>query len=263
MVPGYLNVGHGPTVVMLHSSLSSSGQWRDLIRRLRGQAQCLVMDLYGYGETPMPVLESEKEFTLWHEVALLEALLEQEQIQGSLRLVGHSYGAAVALAFAQKHPEKVERLVLFEPVCFSILKEGDAGLHDLASVMHVFDEATVYLDPTAQARRFIEYWNGPGAFDAMPERLQQLFSHQVKKVGLDFQALMHPAFNAEALTPLTDRLTLLHGEQTRVSARSLIQQLQRWLPEVRVVNTAGGHMAPLTHETAVNTLIEQCLYLNN
>ncbi|MEX2321059.1 MAG: alpha/beta hydrolase, partial [Saccharospirillum sp.] len=199
----------------------------------------------------------------WHEVALLEALLEQEQIQGNLRLVGHSYGAAVALAFAQKHPERVERLVLFEPVCFSILDASDAGLEGLAPVLQVFDDATTASDPTAQARRFIEYWNGPGAFDAMPERLQKLFSHQVRKVGLDFQALMHPTFNAEALTPLADRLTLLHGEQTRASALALIHQLQRWLPDVRVVNTPGGHMAPLTHETAVNTLIEQWLYLNN
>lgn len=263
MVPGFLNVGQGPTVVMLHSSLSSSGQWRDLIRRLRGRAQCLAMDLYGYGETPMPALENTQPFTLWHEVALLEALLEQEKIQGTVRLVGHSYGAAIALAFAQKHPERVERMVLFEPVCFSILESGHAGLKDLESVLHVFDDTSTASDPTAQARRFIEYWNGPGAFDAMPERLQQLFTHQVRKVDLDFQALMHPTFNAEALTPLADRLTLLHGEQTRASARALIQQLQRWLPAARVVNTPGGHMAPLTHETAVNTQIEQSLHLND
>lgn len=263
MLPGYLCVGQGPTVVMLHSSLSSSGQWRDLIRRLRGRAQCLAMDLYGYGETPMPALENTQPFTLWHEAALLETMLEQEQIQGALRLVGHSYGAAVALAFAQKHPERVERLVLFEPVCFSILESGHEGLKDLESVLHVFDDASTASDPTAQARRFIEYWNGPGAFDVMPERLQQLFTHQVKKVDLDFQALMHPTFTADALAPLADRLTLLHGERTRPSARSLIEQLKYWLPEARVVNTPGGHMAPLTHETAVNTQIEQWLHLND
>lgn len=263
MVPGFLSVGQGPTVVMLHSSLSSSGQWRDLIRRLQGQAHCLAMDMYGYGETPMPALDAAQPFTLWHEVALLEALLEQEQIPGKLRLVGHSYGAAVALAFAQKHPERVERLVLFEPVCFSILESVDAGLKDLESVLHVFYDASTVPDPTVLARRFIEYWNGPGTFDAMPERLQLLFTHQVKKVDLDFQALMHPTFTADALAPLADRLTLLHGEQTRPSARALIQRLQRWLPEARVVNIPGGHMAPLTHETSVNKQIEQWLHLND
>lgn len=263
MLPGYLSVGQGPTVVMLHSSLSSSGQWRDLIRRLRGSAQCLTMDLYGYGETPIPALENTQPFTLWQEVALLEALLEQEKIQGTVRLVGHSYGAAVALAFAQKHPDRVERLVLFEPVCFSILESGHAGLKDLESVLHVFDDASTASDSTEQARRFIEYWNGPGAFDAMPERLQLLFTHQVKKVDLDFQALMHPTFTAEALAPLADRLTLLHGEHTRASARALIEQLKHWLPEARVVSTPGGHMAPLTDEAAVNTQIEQWLHLND
>ncbi|WP_037337380.1 alpha/beta fold hydrolase [Saccharospirillum impatiens] len=263
MVPGFLSVGQGPTVVMLHSSLSSSGQWRDLIRRLRGQAHCLAMDLTGYGETPLPALDSASSFTLWQEVALLESVLEQEQIRGPLRLVGHSYGAAVALAFAQKYPERIERLVLFEPVCFSILDAGDAGLQDLESVLHVFDDTSTASDPTSQARRFIEYWNGPGAFDVMPERLQQLFTHQVKKVDLDFQALMHPTFTADALSPLAGRLTLLHGEQTRASARALIQQLQHWLPGVRVVKTPGGHMAPLSHEAAVNTQIEQWLYLTD
>lgn len=263
MVPGFIRVGQGPTVIMLHSSLSSSGQWRDLIRRLRKRACCLAMDLYGYGETPMPELDAAQPFSLWHEVTLLEGLLEQEQIRGALRLVGHSYGAAVALAFAQKHPERVEQLVLVEPVCFSVLDASDTGLQDLASVLRVFEESPAVSDPTAQARKFIEYWNGPGAFDAMPERLQDLFAHQVRKVDLDFQALMQPAFTPESLTPFADRMTLLHGEQTRASARAVIQQLKRWLPNVRVVKTPGGHMTPLTHETAVNTLIEQSLKLTD
>ena len=254
VIPSYLNVGQGPPVLLLHSSLSSSGQWRELICRLRKHHQCLAIDLYGYGGTGMP--ERSGPFTLWQEVELLENMLEHESIEQPLRLVGHSYGAAVALAFAQKHPERISRLVLFEPVCFSILDADDPGLHDLASVLHVFDEASTSY-PAEQARRFIEYWNGAGAFDAMPERLQQLVTRQVKKVDLDFQALMHPTFDAQSLRPLGNRLSLLYGEETRASSGGLVRQLSSWLPDARIISTPGGHMAPLTHERAVNDLIEQ------
>jgi pimeloyl-ACP methyl ester carboxylesterase len=215
------------------------------------------MDLYGYGNTPMPA--PSQEFTLWHEVELLEAMLNQELPEEKLTLVGHSYGAAVALAFAQRHPERIAQLILFEPVCFSILEKGDRGLQDLASVLHVFDDASTANGPQAQARQFIEYWNGQGAFDAMPERLQQLFIGQVKKVALDFQALMHPTFEESTLKPLSKRLTLLHGEQTRTSALALIRQLTRWLPEAEVLSVSGGHMAPISHADAVNDVIERQL----
>jgi pimeloyl-ACP methyl ester carboxylesterase len=254
MLPGFVSQGQGAPVILLHSSLSSSGQWRELMARLEDRYHCLAMDLYGYGNTPMPA--PSQEFTLWHEVELLEAMLDQEVPEERLTLVGHSYGAAVALAFAQKHPERIAQLVLFEPVCFSILDKDDSGLQDLASVLHVFEEASTASDPQSQARQFIEYWNGKGAFDAMPERLQQLFIGRVKKVALDFQALMHPTFKELALKPLSKRLTLLHGEQTRPSALALIRQLTRWLPEAEVLSVSGGHMAPIGHADAVNDAIE-------
>jgi pimeloyl-ACP methyl ester carboxylesterase len=51
-------------------------------------------------------------FTLAVEAAPLEALLPRN---GPLHLVGHSYGAAVALRIAANHRDRVRAMALYEP----------------------------------------------------------------------------------------------------------------------------------------------------
>lgn len=50
--PHYREAGTGTGVVCLHSSASSSGQWRALMDRLCGEFRLIAADLYGCGESP-------------------------------------------------------------------------------------------------------------------------------------------------------------------------------------------------------------------
>src|SRR4051794_10969580 len=54
----------------------------------------------------------DADLTLEHGVALLEALIDQLGL-GRVTLLGASGGGAAALAFAARHPERVERLLLY------------------------------------------------------------------------------------------------------------------------------------------------------
>lgn len=65
----------------------------------------LLVDLYGFGRSPRPL----RRYTLDTHLAALDAVLADE---AHLTLVGHSLGAALALAFAARHPERVDALVL-------------------------------------------------------------------------------------------------------------------------------------------------------
>ena len=40
-------------------------------------------------------------------------------------IVGHSYGGAVALQFASRHPRHLKSLTLIEPASFHLLRDGD------------------------------------------------------------------------------------------------------------------------------------------
>ena len=96
------SAGAGPTVLLLHSSGSSGRQWQPLMEQLAGRMHCVAVDLYGHGGTAD--WPHERPLTLDDEVDLLVPLLERH---GSVHLVGHSYGGAVALKTATRHPDRV------------------------------------------------------------------------------------------------------------------------------------------------------------
>src|SRR5688572_28713969 len=91
--PHFRDAGTGPGVVCIHSNASSSAQWRGLMDLLAPRFRVLAPDSYGSGQSPE--WPSDREITLRDEVALIEPVLA---LAGSpLALVGHSFGAAVAL----------------------------------------------------------------------------------------------------------------------------------------------------------------------
>jgi pimeloyl-ACP methyl ester carboxylesterase len=68
----YRDEGNGITLVLGHSSTGSSGQWRELVKRMAGRYRLVAPDHIGYGRTAaysggMPVRE--------HEITIVEALV--------------------------------------------------------------------------------------------------------------------------------------------------------------------------------------------
>ena len=97
----WTDAGSGQPVVLLHASASSSAQWQGLTRALESRFRVLVPDLHGHGGSvpwrgPGPL-------TLADEAAIVTALADR--VGEPVHLVVHSYGAAVALRFAQAHPD--------------------------------------------------------------------------------------------------------------------------------------------------------------
>ncbi|GMQ93828.1 MAG: hypothetical protein BMS9Abin12_1308 [Acidimicrobiia bacterium] len=64
-----------------------------------------VVDLFGFGRSPRPLTR----YTLEKHLSALETVLAD---RAPFVLVGHSLGAALAVAYAARHPTEIERLVL-------------------------------------------------------------------------------------------------------------------------------------------------------
>jgi pimeloyl-ACP methyl ester carboxylesterase len=124
--PFFREAGAGPGVVCMHSNASSSGQWRDLLELLAPKYHVLAPDSYGAGKSPD--WPSDRIIGLRDEVALMEPVLARA---GSpLALVGHSYGAAVALIAALMRPDRVRAMALYEPTLFSVFDAEDPPSHE-------------------------------------------------------------------------------------------------------------------------------------
>jgi pimeloyl-ACP methyl ester carboxylesterase len=93
----------------VHGVPESSDEWLAFLRRSGG----LAPDLPGFGRSGKP---GSLRFTIEEYADFLEAFLALTGV-ARVRLVVHDWGA-VGLAFAQRHPERVERLVVINAVPF-------------------------------------------------------------------------------------------------------------------------------------------------
>ncbi|WP_082616859.1 alpha/beta fold hydrolase [Massilia sp. Root418] len=241
-----------PAVVLLHSSMSSKGQWAELMAQHDSSYRFIAVDLLGYGKSPFPA-GAEADFSLGHEVDAVNAAIAGKLAPDEcFHLIGHSYGGATALRMARQLRARVLSLAVFEPVAFHLLPEDDAARLEIENVV-----ADIHCAAGAQdaARTFIDYWNRAGAFDALPEAQQQRFAAQIAKVKLDFQALLGEAATLADMAALDMPALVLSGERSPQSTRRVAECLAAALPNGAAMQTKGGHMAPITHAAVVNALL--------
>ena len=105
----YVDVGEGPAVVLLHGFASSIENWVTVMPALEGRHRVLAGDLKGFGWTARPVGDYSPEA----QARLVEAVMNERGI-AKASFVAHSWGSSVALAFALAHPDRVERLALYD-----------------------------------------------------------------------------------------------------------------------------------------------------
>jgi pimeloyl-ACP methyl ester carboxylesterase len=96
-------------ILYLHGVPTASFDWIPFLERLGG----IAPDLPGFGRSAKP---AEFDYSIAGYDRFLEAFVERRGIE-RLSLVMHDWGS-VGLAFAQRFPERIERLVVFTTVPF-------------------------------------------------------------------------------------------------------------------------------------------------
>lgn len=241
-----------PAVVLLHSSMSSKGQWAELIAQHEDSFRFIAVDLLGYGKSPFPA-DAGDSFSLAHEVDAVNAAIAGKLAPDEpFHLIGHSYGGATALRMARQMRARVLSLAVFEPVAIHLLAGDDAARIEIENVVADIHCAASAHDAT---RTFIDYWNRAGAFDALPAAQQERFRAQIAKVKLDFQALLGDPATLADMAQLDMPALVLCGERSPQSTRRVAACLAAALPNGAAVQTKGGHMAPITHAAVVNALL--------
>jgi pimeloyl-ACP methyl ester carboxylesterase len=241
-------------VLCIHSFASSSRQYRGLAGRLAPRFEVVAADLYGHGERP--AWRGEHPFTLADEAAYFEALLPQD---GMLHLVGHSYGAAVALRIAARHRSRIRSMALYEPAIWGTLAslcQGDPATLEIEAVR---DDTNRLLEAgalEAAAERFIDYWAGAGAWAATPEERRPRLLASVRALRDGWRAAFSEPWSADALHSLDVPCLLLTGSGSTAAARRALRLLRETLPRTDVTEFEGlGHLGPITHPTRVDEAV--------
>lgn len=110
----YVEAGdpHAPPLILIHGSgpgVTAFANWNGVMPALARHFRVLAPDMLGFGYTEVPADVQDFTLDLWvrHIVEFMDAVGVERA-----RFIGNSFGGALSLAVAARHPERVERFVL-------------------------------------------------------------------------------------------------------------------------------------------------------
>ena len=119
--------GAGRPVVLIHGNPGSCQDWARLYGPLAERYQAFAFDRPGHGHSDRP--SHNGAVTVEIQARLLCGALDELHVERPI-LVGHSWGGALALAYALAYPRDVSGLVLLAPAVY----EGDDGVSFLSKL---------------------------------------------------------------------------------------------------------------------------------
>jgi pimeloyl-ACP methyl ester carboxylesterase len=255
----YTDAGRGPPVVLLHSSVSGNRQWRKLIALLSGRYRVIAPNLRGYGGTTP--WHGERPQTLADAAHVVMTLIDALALEAPLRIVGHSFGGALALWTAHTLGARVSHLALYEPMLPGLLPAHGRieAAQEIAALYADVQRLSAGGDWMALGRRFTDYFNGDGAWEASAPERRRGIAELLPPNRHEWDACIAPRL-ADAFHGITAHGLLMRGRTTRPALAEMTALLRERFGHWQLVDLAGcGHMAPLTHADEINRWIAQFL----
>jgi pimeloyl-ACP methyl ester carboxylesterase len=230
--------------VLVHGSMDRSAGMLRLSRRLSDRYHVIRYDRRGYGRSAA----GGPPFTVAANVDDLERLVgERTGGRGVALAFGHSFGGNIALALAQRRPDLVGRVAVYEtPLSWVSWWPGEtAGSAALAASGG---------DPADAGEAFMRRLVGDDKWDRLPPstRAARRAEGPAMLGELGDLRMAAPWHGPDIHQPVL----AMAGERARVHHRQAIEALPSMLPRVRLVDIAdAGHFGPNTHADAVSAQI--------
>lgn len=222
--------GEGDPLLLLHASGLSGRQWGGRWRSL-GPYRRIVPDLWGCGRSPG--WPGPWPFRLENDLIEVRRLLDQN---GPCHVVGHSYGGCLAMMAAAERPERVRSVAVYEPPLM-----GRMAL-DPAMLEPIVREG----DPARWFERFVDWWNGPGAWASLPEPSRQAQLRSARECHGQVHDLLVEPWAPDRFRAVTAPVLVMHGTASPPLVHAALADLVSVLPNARRVVIEGqGHLAPV------------------
>lgn len=252
----YHDLGSGSPLLMIHGSgpgVSAWANWRMNLVALAARRRVIAPDCLGFGHTDRPA-DAAYSRARWldHLIGLLDALALDR-----VDIVGNSFGGGLALALAQRHPERVGRLVLM----------GSIGIG--FAITPGLEAVWGYVPSTANMRRLLEIF----AFDtrlAGEDLAEKRYRASILPGAQEAFAAMFPpprqrsvdafALSDAELERIPHPTLILHGREDRVIPPGNAHRLFALLPDAELhMFGRCGHWTQIEHADAFNRIVDDFL----
>ncbi len=246
------DMGTGFPVLMIHGSgpgVSAWANWRLVMPALATQARVIAPDMAGFGFSARP---DGYDYTMDNWVAQAVGVLDALDIEQA-DLVGNSFGGALALALAIRHPRRVRRLVLMGSVGvpFEITAGLDAvwgytpSLDNMRAILDLFAwDRTLVNDELAQLRYAASIRPGfQESFAAMFPAPRQRWVDAMASAEADIRAIEHETL-------------VIHGRDDKIIPLANSLTLAQWIDRAQLhVFGRCGHWTQIEHAARFARLV--------
>jgi len=252
----YHDLGEGSPILLIHGSgpgVTAWANWRGVIPALAERARVIAPDMLGFGYSSCPV-DTKLDLDAW--VGQLLNLLDALDVD-SVSVVGNSFGGAVALALAHRHPARVKRLVLMGAVGLSFpISDGlnkvwgyQPSIPAMAELMKLFAYDHSIINDDLVAMRY-----AASIRDDVQTRFAQLFPEPRQK-GVEMLAQ-----DESALRALPHQTLIIHGRDDQVIPLEVSERLLRLIPRADLhVFGECGHWVQIERRAAFTRVVSEFL----
>jgi pimeloyl-ACP methyl ester carboxylesterase len=250
--------GSGYPVLFLHGIPTSGALWNGVIERLSNQFQCLAVDLPGFGRSA----SVPHGFRNLEDLAACIEDLRVEHRISKWHVVGHDAGCAIAVHYAHRFPDRVERLALLtpsmfpelRPFClFEVLRKPVVGELLAPAINLLFWNVVMRLATPASRDRDekVKRFRAPFRGVRGSWRLMSLL-----RWGNPAEVLASiPSWLPGILAPTL----ILHGSKDLAVPEAFATRARDLMPHSQLILMESGHFLPINEPVAVAEALAQFL----
>lgn len=233
------HVGHpqNPELVLLHGWGMSSDIWLELAERLTEHFHLTLVDLPGLGRSqnvPEPYTST----------AVVELLAEV--VPASAAWLGWSMGGQIATAFAQRFPERVQKLVLVASnPCFVARDDWSAAMAE--NTHQAFEDGLAIAEAKTLTRFLMLQTQGGAEAKPILKKLKMLQAENQHTAALQSLSILREDMRA-ALAGLSCPVLQLFGEKDNLVPVAAAEACAALTGQSVKIYPEAGHLPFISHQ---------------
>ena len=272
----YVEAGEGELILFYHGFPSFWFYFYDQMEAFKGRYRVVAVDGLGAGLSDKPdALEHYRAEALAEHVDALAKHLVGEQ---KFTLIGHDWGGALAMAFAESRPERLRAVASFNAPSMNVFldllryNEAQQKTSTYMAVMRNTPQQAVRDNPPGE-RIWTQSYGGPLSRGEITEEEYNLFGEALRPA-----AASNGGFNwYRANVPLPEDITdadywpnpprpievpalVVWGSEDRAFVLDFIDDMRAIIPDLSVEIIEGAnHWTSMTHPEPTNAAIQELL----
>lgn len=236
----YIDVGEGEPIITLHGLFGALSNFQDVIEHFKGNYRVLIPILPIYD---LPILKTNAK-NLAKFLADFVKHMKFEQVN----LLGNSLGGHVALIYADKHPEKVKRMIL----------TGSSGLYENA-----FGGSFPRREDKSYLREKIAltFYDPEMVTDELVDECHEAVNNREKVIrilAIAKSAIRHNM--SSALPDMKMPICLIWGKNDTITPPHVAEEFNAKLPNASLFwIDKCGHAPMMEHPKTFNKLVDEWL----